>query len=59
MKELAQQAAIAGDDRAAAQAAVIGGIGLYLNALNIFIIVLNLLGFASGDDYRGGGNVDG
>ena len=50
MKELAQQAAIAGDDRAAAQAAVIGGIGLYLNALNIFIIVLNLLGFASGDD---------
>ena len=50
MKELAQQAAMAGDDKAAAQAAVIGGIGLYLNAVNIFIIVLNLLGFASGDD---------
>ena len=46
MKELAQQAALGGDEKAAAQIAVIGSIGLYLNALNIFIIILNLLGFA-------------
>ena len=50
MKELAQQAAIEGDDKAATQAAVIGSIGLYLNVLNIFLIILNLLGFLSGDD---------
>lgn len=49
MKELAQEAAIAGDEKAAAQIAVIGSIGLYLNALNIFIIILNLLGFAGRD----------
>ena len=49
MKELAQEAAIAGDEKAAAQMAVIGSIGLYLNALNIFIIILNLLGFAGRD----------
>ena len=50
MKELAQQAAIEGDDKAATQVAVIGSIGLYLNVLNIFLIILNLLGFLSGDD---------
>ena len=50
MKELAQQAAIDGDDKAATQVAVIGSIGLYLNVLNMFIIILNLLGFLSGDD---------
>ena len=48
-KELAQEAAMAGDDKAATQVAVIGSIGLYLNALNLFIIILNLLGFASDD----------
>ncbi len=46
MKELAQQAAMNGDEGAAAQVAVLGSIGLYLNVMNIFLIVLNLLGFA-------------
>ncbi len=50
MKELAQQAAMDGDEKAATQVAVIGSIGLYLNVLNMFIIILNLLGFLSGDD---------
>ena len=49
MKEMAQEAAMAGDARTATQVAVIGSIGLYLNALNIFLILLNLLGFASDD----------
>jgi len=49
MKELAQEAAMQGDQKAATQVAVIGSIGLYLNVLNIFLIVLNLLGFASSD----------
>ena len=43
MKELAQQAAMRGDQKTAAQAAVIGSIGLYLNALNLFLIILSLL----------------
>ena len=47
MKEMAQEAAMAGDTQTATQVAVIGSIGLYLNALNIFLILLNLLGFAS------------
>ena len=49
MKELAQEAAMDGDEKAATQVAVIGSIGLYLNALNLFIILLNLLGFVSDD----------
>ena len=49
MKELAQEAAMAGDAQTATQVAVTGSIGLYLNALNIFLILLNLLGFASDD----------
>ena len=49
MKEMAQEAAMAGDTQTATQVAVIGSIGLYLNALNIFLILLNLLGFASDD----------
>lgn len=49
MKELAQDAAMRGDAQSANQFAVIGSIGLYLNALNIFIILLNLLGFVSDD----------
>ena len=49
MKELAQDAAMRGDVQVANQVAVIGSIGLYLNALNIFIILLNLLGFMSDD----------
>ncbi len=49
MKEMAQQAALAGDARAANSVAVMGSIGLYLNALNIFLVLLNLLGFLSDD----------
>ena len=49
MKELAQQAAMEGNESAATQVAVIGSIGLYLNVLNIFLIILNLLGFLSDD----------
>ena len=49
MKELAKEAATAGDEKAATQVAVIGSIGLYLNALSLFIILLNILGFASDD----------
>ena len=49
MKELAQEAAMRGDQKAATQVAVLGSIGLYLNVLNIFLIVLNLLGFVSND----------
>ena len=49
VKDLAQQAALRGDDKAATQAAVIGSIGLYVNVLNIFLIILNLLGFLSDD----------
>ena len=49
VKGLAQDAAMAGDAQAANQVAVLGSIGLYLNALNIFLILLSLLGFASDD----------
>ena len=49
MKELAQEAAIRGDEKVATQVAVIGSIGLYVNVLNLFIIILNLLGFMSDD----------
>ncbi len=49
MKELAQQAAMEGDQKGATQVAVMGSIGLYLNVLNIFLIILNLLGFVSND----------
>ena len=49
MKELAQEAAMHGDKKGAMQVAVMGSIGLYLNVLNIFLIILNLLGFVSSD----------
>ena len=49
MKVLALQAAEQGDYQAATQVAVIGSIGLYVNFLNLFLIILNLLGFASDD----------
>ena len=49
MKELAQDAAMRGEAQVANQVAVIGSIGLYLNALNIFLILLSLLGFLSDD----------
>ena len=49
MKELAQEAATRGDEKGAMQVAVLGSIGLYLNVLNIFLIILNLLGIFSND----------
>ncbi len=49
VKELAQHAAMEGNKGAATQVAVMGSIGLYLNVLNIFLILLNLLGIF-GDD---------
>ena len=49
VKEMAQQAATAGEAQVATQVAVMGSIGLYLNVLNIFLIILNLLGFLSDD----------
>lgn len=44
MKELAQAAAARGDEKAAGQVAVRGSIGLYLNLINLFLILLRLLG---------------
>ncbi len=49
MKVLALQAAEQGNYQAATQVAVIGSIGLYVNFLNIFMIILSLLGFVSRD----------
>ena len=49
MKALALEAAEQGNYQAATQVAVIGSIGLYVNFLNIFMIILNLMGFASDD----------
>ena len=49
MKVLALQAAEQGNYKAATQVAVIGSIGLYVNFLNIFMIILSLLGFVSRD----------
>ena len=49
MKELAQEAAMRGDEKAATQVAVMGSIFLYTNVMNIFITILSLLGFVSND----------
>ena len=49
VKELVGQAAMQGEEDVANRVAVVGSIGLYLSALNIFLILLNLLGFASDD----------
>ena len=49
MKELAQEAAMQGDEKAATQVAVMGSIILYTNVINIFITILSLLGFVSND----------
>ena len=49
MKELAQEAAMRGDEKAATQVAVMGSIFLYTNVINIFITILSLLGFVSND----------
>lgn len=49
VKELAQQAATDGDERAAGRVAVMGAVGLYLSFLNIFLILLRILDAFSGD----------
>ena len=49
VKELAQQAALDGDDQAARQIAITGAAGLYLSFLNIFLILLRIIHFFSGD----------
>ncbi len=50
VKELAQEAASEGDTRAAGTIAIIGAVGLYLNFLNIFLILLRILHFFGSDD---------
>ncbi len=49
VKELAQEAATRGDERAANQVAIMGAVGLYLAFLNIFLILLRILDFFNGD----------
>ena len=49
VKELAQEAAARGDERAASQIAIMGAVGLYVVFLNIFLILLRILGIFSGD----------
>ena len=50
VKELAQEAASEGDTRAASTIAIMGAVGLYLNFLNIFLILLRIMDFFGGDD---------
>ena len=50
VKELAQQAAEDGDENAARRIAIIGAAGLYIAFLNIFLILLRIVQFFSGDD---------
>ena len=50
VKELAQQAAQDGDENAGRRIAIIGAAGLYLAFLNIFLILLHIVQFSSGDD---------
>ena len=50
VKELAQQAAEDGDEKAARRIAIIGAAGLYIAFLNIFLILLRIVQFFSGDD---------
>lgn len=49
VKELAQEAAAQGDERAASQVAIMGAVGLYLNFLNLFLILLRILDFFNSD----------
>ena len=49
VKELAQQAAHDNDAKAAGRIAIIGAAGLYLAFLNIFLILLRIVDFFSGD----------
>ena len=49
MKELAQEAAMRGDERAATQVAIMGAVGLYVTFLNIFLILLRILDIFGGE----------
>ncbi len=50
VKELAEQAASEGDRDAASRISIMGAVGLYLSFINIFMIVLRIYDFFSGDD---------
>ena len=50
VKEMAQEAAARGDERAASQVAIMGAVGLYVNFLNLFLILLRILDLFGGDD---------
>ena len=49
VKEMAQEAAMRGDERAASQIAIMGAVGLYIVFLNIFLILLRILDIFGGD----------
>lgn len=49
VKEMAQDAAMRGDERAAGQVAIMGAVGLYVNFLNLFLILLRILDFFNND----------
>ena len=49
VKEMAQDAALRGDERAAGQVAIMGAVGLYVNFLNLFLILLRILDFFNND----------
>lgn len=49
VKEMAQEAAMRGDTRAASQVAIMGAVGLYVNFLNLFLILLRILDFFNND----------
>ena len=49
VKEMAQEAALRGDERAAGQVAIMGAVGLYVNFLNLFLILLRILDFFNND----------
>ena len=50
VKELAQEAAAEGDEEAAGKIAIMGAVGLYLNFINLFLIILRITDFFGGDD---------
>ena len=49
VKELAQEAAMLGDEQAASRIAIAGAVGLYVVFLNIFLILLRILDIFSGE----------
>lgn len=49
IKQMAQEAASRQDEEAAKRIAVVGAVGLYVNLLNLFVIILDIVGWL-GDD---------